>query len=72
MLVDVLLRTFTSKEGSMIAAKLRGRWDDSSLGKDADGHFFIDQPIELFQSMVEYLCAHKPAWRHNSSPGKLS
>mmetsp|Transcript_27375 Transcript_27375/g.49507 ORF Transcript_27375/g.49507 Transcript_27375/m.49507 type:complete len:85 (+) Transcript_27375:488-742(+) len=36
---------------------MRGRWDDSSLEKDADGHFFIDQPIELFQPMVEYLRA---------------
>jgi hypothetical protein len=29
----------------MLAAKFSGRWDDS-LEKDADGNFFIDQPIE--------------------------
>jgi hypothetical protein len=43
--IDVLCRTLTSVEGSMLAAKFSGRWDDS-LEKDADGNFFIDQPIE--------------------------
>jgi hypothetical protein len=43
--IDVLRRTLTSVEGSMLAAKFSGRWDDS-LEKDADGNFFIDQPIE--------------------------
>jgi hypothetical protein len=35
-------------EGSMLAAKFSGRWDDS-LEKDAHGNFFIDEPVELFQ-----------------------
>jgi hypothetical protein len=38
----------------MLAAKFSGRWDDS-LEKDADGNFFIDQPIEWFQPMIDYL-----------------
>jgi hypothetical protein len=43
------------KEGSMtVAAKLRGRWDDSSLEKDADGYLFMDQAIAFFfQPTVE-------------------
>jgi hypothetical protein len=33
-----------------VAAKLRGRWDDSSLEKDADGYFFMDQAIAFFST----------------------
>jgi hypothetical protein len=37
-----------------VAAKLRGRWDDSSLEKDADGYLFMDQAIAFFfQPTVE-------------------
>jgi len=54
--IDVLRRTLTSVEGSMLASRFSGRWDDS-LEKDADGNFFIDQPIELFLPMVNYLRA---------------
>ena len=54
--IDVLRRTLTSVEGSMLAAKFSGRWDDS-LEKDADGNFFIDQPMELFMPMIKYLRA---------------
>jgi hypothetical protein len=34
----------------MVAAKFRGRWDDTSLEKDADGNFFIDQPILIIST----------------------
>jgi hypothetical protein len=54
--IDVLRRTLTAVEGSMLAAKFSGRWDDS-LEKDADGNFFIDLPLELFLPMVDYLRA---------------
>ena len=54
--IEVLRRTLTSVEGSMLAAKFSGRWDDS-LEKDIDGNFFIDQPIELFLPMINYLRA---------------
>jgi len=55
-LTAVLRRTLTSIEGSMLASRFSGRWDDS-LEKDRDGNFFIDQPIELFQPMIDYLRA---------------
>eukprot|EP01082_Thalassiosira_pseudonana_P014108 g12482.t1 g12482 contig6:2003447-2004614(-) len=55
-LTTVLRRTLISVEGSMLASRFSGRWDDS-LEKDRDGHFFIDQPIELFLPMVNYLRA---------------
>ena len=45
--VDVLRRTLTQFEGSLLESKFSGRWDDS-LEKDADGNFFIDQPARLF------------------------
>jgi hypothetical protein len=41
-------------EGSMLATRFSGRWDDS-LQKDRDGNFFIDQPAELFVPMIEFL-----------------
>ena len=50
----VLRKTLTLVEGSMLAARFSGRWDDS-LEKDRDGNFFIDQPIELFRPMINYL-----------------
>lgn len=52
----VLRRTLTSVEGSMLASRFSGRWDES-LEKDKDGNFFIDQPIELFRPLVNYLRA---------------
>lgn len=61
--IDVLRRTLTSIEGSMLASKFSGRWDDS-LEKDKDGNFFIDQPIELFLPMVNYLRSQA-----NATPG---
>jgi hypothetical protein len=50
----VLRRTITSVEGSMLASRFSGRWDDS-IEKDRDGNFFIDQPFELFLPMINYL-----------------
>ena len=55
-LIGVLRRTLTLVEGSMLASRFSGRWDDS-IEKDRDGNFFIDQPIELFQPMINYLRA---------------
>lgn len=52
----VLRRTLTSVEGSMLASRFSGRWDDS-LEKDRHGNFFIDQSIELVQPMINYLRA---------------
>jgi hypothetical protein len=52
--MDILRRTLTSVEGSVLAAQFSGRWDDS-LAKDRDGNFFINQPYELWRPMVEYL-----------------
>ena len=56
--IAVLRSTLTSVEDSMLASKFSGRWDDS-LEKDRDDNFFIDQPIELFLPMVNYLRATK-------------
>jgi hypothetical protein len=50
----VLRRTITSVEGSMLASRFSGRWDDS-IEKDRDGNFFIDQPFELFLPMIDHL-----------------
>lgn len=50
----VLRRTLTSVDGSMLAAKFSGRWDES-LEKDGNGRFFINQPMELFKPMIDYL-----------------
>lgn len=52
----VLRRTLTSVEGSMLASRFSGRWDET-LEKDQDGNFFIDQPIELFRPMINFLRA---------------
>ena len=50
----------------MLSSRFSGRWDDS-LEKDADGNFFIDQPIELFLPMVNYLRA-QACMTHNARP----
>ena len=55
-MIAVLRRTLTSVEGSMLASRFSGRWDES-LEKDRDGNFFVDQPIELFRPMINYLRA---------------
>ena len=41
-------------ESSLLAAKFSGRWD-ANVEKDADGAFFIDQPIELMMPLINYL-----------------
>jgi hypothetical protein len=56
--IDVLRRTLTSVEGSMLATRFSGRWDDS-LEKDVEGNFFIDQPIELFLPLLNFLRARE-------------
>lgn len=55
-LTAVLRRTLTSVEGSLLASRFSGRWDES-IEKDRDGNYFIDQPIELFLPMINYLRA---------------
>lgn len=52
--IDVLRRTLTLIDGSMLASKFSGRWDDS-LEKNKDGNFFIDQPHDLFELLVDFL-----------------
>ena len=52
--MDVLRRTLTQVEGSLLAAMFSGRWDDS-LEKDRDGNFFVDQPWDLFEALVDSL-----------------
>ena len=52
----VLRRTLTSVEGSMLASRFSGRWDES-LEKDSDGNFFLDLDLELFKPMINYLRA---------------
>jgi len=54
--MSVLRRTLTCVEGSMLASRFSGRWDDT-LEKDSDGYFFIDQPMELFRPMINHLRA---------------
>jgi len=54
--VSVLRRTLTQIEGSMMASKFNGRWDESNV-KDSEGRFFIDQDIDLFRPLLNYLRA---------------
>ena len=53
-LMATLRRTLTYVEDSMLAARFSGRWDES-IEKDKDGNFFIDQPIELFLLMIDFI-----------------
>lgn len=52
--LDVLRRTMTQVEGSLLASLFSGRWDES-LEKDADGVIFVDQPPNLFFALVDCL-----------------
>jgi BTB/POZ domain len=62
--IAVLRSTLTFVEGSMLATKFSGRWDDS-LEKDRDGNFFIDQPPDLFIPMIDFLqCKTKETLQH--------
>jgi hypothetical protein len=70
--MSVFRRTITSVEGSMLASRFSGRWDDR-LERDHLGKFFIDQPIELFRPMIDYLRARAcetPDIRPARSPDK--
>ena len=49
-------QTLTSVPGSVLASQFSGRWDDE-IAKDRYGNYFMDQPIELFEPMVNYLRA---------------
>ena len=51
--IDVSRATLTSIP-SLLASKFSGEWD-SSLPKDAEGRFFIDEEPELFVALVNYL-----------------
>jgi hypothetical protein len=60
--IEVLRRTLTSLEGSMLAVRFSGRWDEG-LEKDAAGNFFIDQDYDLFLLLINYMRA-----RQNMTP----
>jgi len=51
---DVLRNTLTSVEGSILAAKFSGRWEDS-LERDAEGRIFIDAKPEYFAVLLDQL-----------------
>ena len=52
--MSALRKTLTQVEGSMLAARFSGRWDNS-IEKDENGNFFVDQNFELFEAMVDHL-----------------
>ena len=49
-----LRKTLTSIEGSVLAIKFSGRWDDG-MEKDNEGNFLIDQEYFLFNHILNYL-----------------
>jgi BTB/POZ domain len=64
--IAVLRSTLMCLEGSMLATRFSGRWDDS-LEKDRDGNFFIDQPADLFMPIIDFLqCKTKETTQHPS------
>ena len=52
--IAVLRNLLTQFDGSMLAAKFSGRWDDS-MEKDRDGNIFIDQDPDNFMILINYL-----------------
>lgn len=52
--IAVLRSLLTQFEGSMLAAKFSGRWDDS-MEKDRDGNIFLDQDPDNFMILIDYL-----------------
>lgn len=54
--LSVSRQTLTCTPGSMLESLFSGRWD-AGLAKDKDGCFFIDQPFELFEAMINCLRA---------------
>ena len=67
--VAVLRSTLTQFDGSMLASKFSGRWDDS-LEKDKDGNYFIDQDPELFLKLISFmrLCVNNRTTSHDDIP----
>ena len=65
--IAVLRSTLTQFEGSMLASKFSGRWDDS-IEKDKDGNYFIDQDPELFLKLISFmrLCVNRTS--HDDVP----
>jgi len=53
---STLRKTLCLFKSSTLAYKFSGKWDDN-LEKDQDGNFFIDQPVELFRPLLNYLRA---------------
>jgi hypothetical protein len=53
--LSVLRQTLTCVPGSMLESLFSGRWDAARLAMDKDGNFFIDQPFELFEAMINFL-----------------
>lgn len=54
--IDVTRRTLTIIDGSKLAAKFSGNWDESlAMARDADGNIFIDQKPTSFLTLIEYL-----------------
>ncbi|CAB9513829.1 SH3KBP1-binding protein 1 [Seminavis robusta] len=53
---SVLRRTLTQIDGSLLEAMFSGRWDEG-LSKTEEGEYFIDQPIELFLPLINFLRA---------------
>jgi len=52
--IAVYRKTITQIEGSTLAAMFSGRWD-SSIEKDKDGNFFIDQSPDIFLPLIDFL-----------------
>jgi hypothetical protein len=50
----VLRRTLCQIDGSMLAARLSGRWDEG-LEKDSAGRFMIDQSMLIFGPLLNFL-----------------
>ena len=69
-LMATLRSTLTYVEDSMLAARFSGRWDDS-IAKDKECNFFIDQPIEIFRPMIDFIrdkLSHTPLTAAPRSP----
>ena len=67
--MDVLRRTLTQVDGSMLQSKFSGRWDDS-FERDRDGNIFIDQPPDLFETLVDYFRRKNNESAGTSSPSQ--
>jgi hypothetical protein len=54
--LSVSRQTLTCVPGSMLEGLFSGRWD-AGIAKDKNGNFFIDQPFDLFEAMINFLRA---------------